>query len=273
MSFSLAIAGAIAAVVGYADHRLTDLFGGGLAVCLLGIGVGLIAWAKSLGLDDHAVQEREPLAVSEAEQEELHDELHGVTVLLRRRRLISALFGGSVLGVVVAFFGPLGSLGPTPGAERRRTSWKPGSRLVTGEGVAVKLADRRTGQLVTVFPEGAIGADNSQVVLMRLPIEAISSRTRAAGTPEGWVAYSKICTHAGCSVGLLGIDNRPPVQVTQLVCPCHQSVFDPLDAARPVGGPATRSLPQLGLDVDADGYLVARADFDRPVGPLAWDEA
>jgi ubiquinol-cytochrome c reductase iron-sulfur subunit len=50
-------------------------------------------------------------------------------------------------------------------------------------------------------------------------------------------------------------------------------VFDPRDGARPVGGPATRSLPQLGLDVDDDGYLVARADFDGPVGPLAWDEA
>ena len=45
---------------------------------------------------------------------------------------------------------------------------------------------------------------------MRVHPEQLSERTHAAGTPEGWVAYSKICTHAGCSVGLLDIDNRPP---------------------------------------------------------------
>ena len=124
-----------------------------------------------------------------------------------------------------------------------------------------------------MFPDGAIGVDDSQVVLLKLPLDRLSEPTRSAGTPDGWVAYSKICTHAGCSVGLFGIDSRPPQVLTQLVCPCHQSVFDPLDAARPVGGPATRPLPQLGLDVDADGYLIARGDFEGPVGPLAWDEA
>ena len=50
-------------------------------------------------------------------------------------------------------------------------------------------------------------------------------------------------------------------------------MFDPLDGARPVRGPATRSLPQLRLGVDAEGFLVAQSDFDRVVGPVAWDEA
>jgi ubiquinol-cytochrome c reductase iron-sulfur subunit len=56
-----------------------------------------------------------------------------------------------------------------------------------------------------------------------------------------------------------------------LYCPCHQSVFDVLDAARPLSGPATRALPQLALDVDAAGYLIARGDFSEPVGPDEWD--
>jgi ubiquinol-cytochrome c reductase iron-sulfur subunit len=124
-----------------------------------------------------------------------------------------------------------------------------------------------------VFPEGHIGVDDSQVVLLRMPPGLLAERTVEAGALDGWVAYSKICTHAGCSVGLFGIDNRQPDTLRQLVCPCHQSIFDPVDGARPVGGPATRSLPQLALDVDAQGYLVAQGDFDRPVGPLAWDEA
>jgi len=38
-----------------------------------------------------------------------------------------------------------------------------------------------------------------------------------------------------------------------------------------LSGPAPRPLPQLALDVDADGYLIARGDFNAPVGPDDWD--
>jgi ubiquinol-cytochrome c reductase iron-sulfur subunit len=143
---------------------------------------------------------------------------------------------------------------------------------VTSDGAPISVDLGRFDQLATVFPEGYIGRDDSQVVLLRIEPELLTERTVEAGAVEGWVAYSKICTHAGCSVGLFGIDNRAPDTIRQLVCPCHQSVFDPLDAARPVGGPAPRSLPQLGLDVDVEGFLIATADFDRPVGPITWDE-
>jgi ubiquinol-cytochrome c reductase iron-sulfur subunit len=47
-------------------------------------------------------------------------------------------------------------------------------------------------------------------------------------------------------------------------------VFDVVHGARPVSGPATRALPQLALDVDDSGYLIARGDFDTPVGPDSW---
>ena len=144
---------------------------------------------------------------------------------------------------------------------------------MTPDGAPIELARTTFDQLVTVFPEDHIGEDDAQVVLLRLPPELLTARTVERGAIEGWVAYSKICTHAGCSVGLFGVDNREPDTLRQLVCPCHQSIFDPVDSARPVGGPATRSLPQLGLAVDENGFLVARAPFDRIVGPLAWNEA
>jgi ubiquinol-cytochrome c reductase iron-sulfur subunit len=146
-------------------------------------------------------------------------------------------------------------------------------RLVTSDGTPIEVGRTTFDQLVTVFPEGHIGVDDSQVVLLRMPPTALTQRTVDGGALDGWVAYSKICTHAGCSVGLFGIDNRQPETLRQLVCPCHQSIFNPVDAARPVGGPATRSLPQLRLAVDDEGYLVAAGDFDRVVGPVAWDEA
>ena len=183
------------------------------------------------------------------------------------------MFGGSFASLVIGFVGPIGSLGPKPRGERQRTSWTPGARLVTTEGEPIDATGTTFDQLVTVFPEGHIGVDDSQVVLLRMPPEVLTERTIDGGALDGWVAYSKICTHAGCSVGLFGIDNRAPDTLRQLVCPCHQSIFDPVDGARPVGGPATRSLPQLALDVDAQGYLVAQRRLRRPRRPLAWDEA
>ena len=272
VSFVIAAVGGIAAAVGYATSN-DDALGIGLAVSLTGLGFGLVCWAKYLDLDEHVVQEREPLQIPPADQEALHTEVESSWQLLGRRKLLLALFGGSFASMVIGFVGPIGSLGPRPRGERGRTAWTPGSRLVTTEGEPIELTRTSFDQLVTVFPEGFIGADDSQVVLLRLPPELLAARTVEAGALEGWVAYSKICTHAGCSVGLFGVDNLEPDTLRQLVCPCHQSIFDPLDGARPVGGPATRSLPQLPLAVDAQGFLVARAGFDRVVGPLAWNEA
>ena len=60
-------------------------------------------------------------------------------------------------------------------------------------------------------------------------------------------------------------------QTHHLLCPCHQSTFDVLDGARPVFGPATRSLPQLPLMVVENNVLAARSDFTEPVGPGYWN--
>lgn len=272
-SFVVAIVGGIAAAVGYGTENTDVLLGVGLAAALIGIGFGLVSWAKVLDLDEHVAQRREPLATTPAERDALHEEVVTSAEVLGRRKLLAGLLGGSFLSLVIGFVGPLGSLGPKPRGERGRTSWTPGARLVTIDGTPVAADSPIDAELVTVFPAGHVGVDDSQVVLLRLRPETLSEDTTVAGTPEGWVAYSKICTHAGCSVGLFGVDTRGPQTLTQLVCPCHQSIFDPVDGARPVGGPATRSLPQLGLDVDDEGFLVAVSDFAGPVGPLAWDEA
>jgi len=79
------------------------------------------------------------------------------------------------------------------------------------------------------------------------------------------VAYSKICTHAGCPASLY------EQQTNKLLCPCHQSQFAITDNARPVFGPATRRLPMLPITVDADGFLVAKSDYRIPIGPGFWE--
>jgi ubiquinol-cytochrome c reductase iron-sulfur subunit len=272
-AFTIAFAGGIAAAIGYWTDETGDLLGLGLAAALIGIGFGLVAWAKYLDLDEHVVQEREPLTVSPDERQQLRDEIAASKETVGRRPLLLGLLGGAFLSMAIGFVGPIGSLGPKPRGERGRTSWRAGTRLVTSDGTPIEVERATFDQLVTVWPEGRVAVDDSQVVLLRMPPEVLTTRTVDGGAVEGWVAYSKICTHAGCSVGLFGVDNRQPDTLRQLVCPCHQSVFDPVDGARPVAGPATRSLPQLRLAVDGKGYLVAAGDFDRVVGPVAWNEA
>ncbi len=272
-SFAVAIAGGVLAAYGYWSDHTEVWLGVGLALALGGIGFGLVSWAKYLDLDEHVVQQREPLETTPDEREEFDEQVVHTKHTLGRRPLLVTLFAGSVASLAVGFIGPIGSLGPKPRGERGRTSWAAGKRLVTSDGLPIAADSTGFDQLATVFPDGAIGADDSQVVLLRLRPENLTERTVAGGAVDGWVAYSKICTHAGCSVGLFGVDSRPPQVIRELVCPCHQSVFDPVDAAKPVGGPATRSLPQLPIDVDGEGYLIATAAFDRPVGPVTWDEA
>jgi ubiquinol-cytochrome c reductase iron-sulfur subunit len=175
-------------------------------------------------------------------------------------RAWAVAFGAFAVAAIV----PLVSLGRRPLA--RATAWTRGARLVTSEGVPVRADDIAVGGVATVFPEHRIGAAESAVLLIRVEDGKLKPvPERRDWTPHGNVAYSKICTHAGCPVAIYShVYNT-------LYCPCHQSEFDVLAGARPIAGPATRALPQLGLAVDPDGFLIARGDFDAPVGPDSWD--
>ena len=84
-------------------------------------------------------------------------------------------------------------------------------------------------------------------------------------TYEGILCFSKICTHVGCALGLYE-------QLTHhMLCPCHQSTFDLADNGKVIFGPAARHLPQLPIEVDDEGYIVAQSDFTEPVGPSFWE--
>ncbi len=148
---------------------------------------------------------------------------------------------------------------------RQGTAWRRGAHLVTPEGRRLRADDVAVGGVETVFPEGHVDAPESAVLLLRVNDGDVQLPPQRQGwTPHGNVAYSKICTHAGCPVALYRHATY------ELYCPCHQSVFAVLLGAKPTGGPAPRALPQLGLDVDRDGFLIARGDFADPVGPDEW---
>ena len=88
----------------------------------------------------------------------------------------------------------------------------------------------------------------------------------------GILAFSQICTHAGCAVTLF----RYPVdeQLSKgpaLVCPCHYSTFDVRQAAKPVFGPAgPRRCRSCRSPSRADGTLVAAGPLSGSVGPAWW---
>ncbi|MGH2833495.1 MAG: ubiquinol-cytochrome c reductase iron-sulfur subunit, partial [Solirubrobacteraceae bacterium] len=88
---------------------------------------------------------------------------------------------------------------------------------------------------------------------------------------HGILAYSRICTHAGCAIELYRKPRFPVVEPKPaLVCPCHYSTFDPATGASVIFGPAGRPLPQLPLMIDSDGHLAAAGDFSGRVGPAWW---
>jgi ubiquinol-cytochrome c reductase iron-sulfur subunit len=91
---------------------------------------------------------------------------------------------------------------------------------------------------------------------------------REGWAPDGILAFSKICTHAGCAIALYRHPLYDPTEPSPaLVCPCHYSTFDPARGAQVTFGPAGRPLPQLPLMIASDGGLAAAGNYSGPVGP------
>jgi arsenite oxidase small subunit len=63
------------------------------------------------------------------------------------------------------------------------------------------------------------------------------------GPNKGVVAYSMFCSHLGC-----GVDLDPGSG--NLICECHQTIYDPKRNGRVVEGPAPSNLPMVNLDID-----------------------
>jgi len=237
-----------------------------LAIALGSLGIGIVLWAQELMITPVVAEERHPLETGSEGPAELEATLEEEAGFTRRRFLVGMLVA-ALAGLAAALAIPVLSLGPAPGQELFTTAWRPGKRLVGADGMPVRADDIPVDSLVTVFPEGDPGSADSQTLLIRVPPDQLRlDPARAAWAPQGYVAYSKICTHAGCPVGLYRASER------KLICPCHQSTFDVLTGATPVFGPAGRPLPQLPIHLQPDGTFVADGDFPEPVGPAFWNE-
>ena len=263
VSFLVATAGALAGAVVYFLGGQPQLEGLFLGLALGGVAAGLILFARQMLPGGHFVQVRDEHETVGGERRDVASAFWSGAAPIERRSLIGKAFVLALGSLGLAALFPIRSLGTSPGQTLKRTEWHAGRRMVTEHEVLVRPEDLDVNGVRTVFPEGDIHAADSQTLLIRLP------PTVPPPGPPGWtvggiVAFSKICTHAGCPVGLYLAESQ------ELFCPCHQSTFSVPDGAKPTFGPATRSLPQLPIGVDEGGFLVALDDFSEPVGPGYW---
>jgi len=260
------LGGSVGFVVAFAEDASLGWLGGSLTAALLGLGLALAYWGRDLA-GDELISGPYPIPNEDPEAErELGDRLQeDAEVITRRSFLVKLLVAAAavfaVSQAVLAF-----ALGPRPQKDRSVTGWQPGSRLVTLDGRPVTREALAQGGFLVAFPEGHTDAADSQVALLHfVDGEYTPPAGRESWSPEGFVAYSRVCTHAGCAVA------QYEDEAAVLVCPCHQSTFDVRDGARPVSGPAGRALPQLPLAIDAEGRLFSQSGFTEPVGPGAWN--
>ncbi|MDN5768776.1 MAG: Rieske (2Fe-2S) protein [Humibacillus sp.] len=260
-----------------------------MGFALLFIGIGAVHWAKTLMSDEEIVEERHP------QRSDDRSRAAAVTTVLdgganaqlgRRPLILYSLTGALGLFALPFVLQIVGSLGPVNAPEElKETIWDPADndgkpiRLMRDpEMTPIKLSDVTNGSVFHVMPEtlqkyidaghGVLEAKaKAAVILIRLEPDLIRVQKEKDWGVDGVVAYSKICTHVGCAVGLYE-------QTTHhLLCPCHQSTFDLPDDCNVIFGPAKRPLPQLKITVDDAGYLVAPQGFLEPVGPSFWERS
>jgi len=287
--FYLSIVGSVFAVAAYVAFpiksgdsnsvRLNTLFLGlGISLGLIALGIGAIYWAKNLMRGDELSELRHLTRGSEPTREraiEIFKQGNQESGFGRR-----SLIRNSLIGALVAFPLPgivlFRDLAPAadPVAQLEHTMWKKGTRLTHDpSGAPIKASEVTLGSVFHVIPEGLNDKEDrleqkakAAVLLLRLEPELLhASKGRESWNYNGIVAYSKICTHAGCPVALY------EHQTHHLLCPCHSSTFDVERECEVIFGPAKRPLAQLPISVDSEGYLVAQSDFHQPVGPSFWE--
>ncbi|HYY75159.1 MAG TPA: Rieske 2Fe-2S domain-containing protein [Gaiellaceae bacterium] len=269
----LAAAGGAGFVAVYLLGADTQLLGLSLGLALAFLAAALVLGSRALVPQVEEVEERGELvhAREEAAVTQLVEESgEGIT----RRRLLTAAAGTAGLALGAALVVPAASLGPVLGTDRLlRTPWQRGRRLVDARGRPLAADAIAEGIFEIAFPEGAPKDTlDSPLVVIRLPEEALRLPDERSGwAPGGLLAFSQICTHAGCAITLYRWPLfEPTAPGPALVCPCHYSTFDPATGGDVLFGPAGRPLPQLPLEIDGSGALRAAGPLSGATGPSWW---
>lgn len=180
---------------------------------------------------------------------------------------------GIVLASVAAAFGSLLAtlkvLSPAKQGGGYVATVVAGDGLVYAEGgnagQVIQASAMKVGDATLAYPSGKSSNPANLVQLIRLEQSSFKPPVRMELTDQGFVAYSAICTHLGCTVSWMKNERSPAASVTE--CFCHNSVFDPAAGAKVLGGPAPIPLAQVGIKVSNEGTIVFTGGFTGPIGP------
>lgn len=282
----------------------TPMLGLCIGVALLSFAFGFIVLVKRFYPEEQAVQQRHDADGSPAEDRATlaATAAEAATASRLRRRSVFTRVAGLGAGVLGTGLGvtmlggfvknPWQASGPPDGNVDTlwHTGWAPrGEETVylrsdSGDPHEVELVTPEhldAPGLIAVVPfreserddpealeKSMYRADNPATLLRLPPRTDVDPAPGREGMNVGdFYAYSRVCTHLGCPVTMY--EGR----ADRLLCPCHQSLFDLREHARPIFGPAARPLPQLPIALDESGYFVATDDFTGPIGPSFWELA
>jgi ubiquinol-cytochrome c reductase iron-sulfur subunit len=250
----------------------TQLLGLSLGLALLFMAGAAIIAGKFVVPQETSVEPRDVLLKEEPAEETVKIIESGGEGISRRGLLTATggVAGACVLGAAAA---PLAAMGPPPHV-LHQIPWRRGIRFVDESGTVYAASDIHIGTFYTAFPEGgnpeALGASLN---VIRLPPEWIHLPPGRNGwAPQGIMAFSKICPHAGCAINLYRypLDSQTVNAPPAFTCPCHYSTFTPGDGGKLIFGPAGRQLPQMPVMIDSAGNLRCGGPFDSDVGPSWW---
>jgi ubiquinol-cytochrome c reductase iron-sulfur subunit len=260
----------------YAIDRIphqTQFLGLSLGLGLVFFAAALIVTALRLVVTEELVEEYPP-PLHAGEVDLIASTVEESGSRLTRRRLFKLALLGAGGGLVTAALTPAASFGPFLRVKDFfGTPWTRGRRLVDENGRPYKASDIEEKDFYTAFAEGADKEEaGASLVLVRLPPSTLKLPPELQGyDADGIVAYSKICTHAGCAISMYRVPKFAPDEPKPaLVCPCHYSTFDPASGGTVQFGPAGRPLPMLPLEIDGRGHLRAKGNFNEAVGPSWW---
>ena len=174
--------------------QLEGLF---LGISLGGIAVGLALVAKEMFPAGPFEQERDLMPGDSDDTEAAEEVFAEGAAPLERRSFLTKMIGLRSARSGWPRCSRSGRSARRPGRDLFHTSWAEGLKLVTEDGLPVRASQLPVDGVLTVFPQGHTDDADAQTVLIRLPEDAEAPGPEDAST-EGFVAFSKVCTHAGC---------------------------------------------------------------------------
>lgn len=190
---------------------------------------------------------------------------------ITRRKFINTAFGATAAVGGLALVSALGGANPVFRLTRDKMPPFKGDILIHAEGSKagqpVAVADL-SDKITRAWPQGKDkdgnpvvrkGDPNNILGLFKFPKGQIVAPTNLEATIDGEVvAYSDICTHAGCSVA------NDDLKAGHLNCPCHSGKYSPREGGKVTGGPPPRGLAQLPIKLEGDKIVVTDFFLGHP---------